>query len=420
MVHGCERYGPVSRTMGFFDGFGVPGVAPGCILAPVPRSGNGGTFPVASDPGWTAQATARGTERDPCHTIGQVVGRLRRGCPTAAFPIFEQSELVLLLGRLSKRTAASLALKGAVHELPANSGIGLANCRTGRWSASNVSGARFWYQLESQLVPDSIPRRRDSPSNAGPRHGLLKADHGETGGRSWRSPAACRHFRLPEGRLQTLFFADEAHFRADAGSSGQAWCPEGRHPALGTRAAQEVRRVQGQLLFGGVLWRPARWNRWSWRGPTQPNFGSLLLGHVAGGGTDRSSERDPGTTAGHRGQAVREYLRTPGLNLRLFNRCQPTVRQFNARSGTSGAEAQGGVVTGNSVPGCQNAVQGPGGFRGWQSHPLVFWPDVGKKRCEAPLPARSCNQGPAPGCASHSRLSTPRGQLFTLASWLSS
>ena len=71
---GCERYGPVSRTMGD----GCAGRAPAMILAPVPRERERWYALWLLTQGWTAQATAEALERDP-HTIGTVVGRLRRG-----------------------------------------------------------------------------------------------------------------------------------------------------------------------------------------------------------------------------------------------------------------------------------------------------------------------------------------------------
>ena len=111
----------------------VPGVRRRMILAPVPRERERWYALWLLTQGWTAQATAEALERDP-HTIGRwhgparpwtVVGRLRRGwahsldiravrwCPPAL------------------EAAQQVALKGAVQELPANSGMepGSFNCR---------------------------------------------------------------------------------------------------------------------------------------------------------------------------------------------------------------------------------------------------------------------------------------------------
>ena len=102
----------------------VPGVRRRMILAPVPRERERWYALWLLAQGWTAQATAEALERDP-HTIGRwhwtVVGRLRRGwahsldiravrwCPPAL------------------EAAQQAALKGAVQELPTNSGMELAN-----------------------------------------------------------------------------------------------------------------------------------------------------------------------------------------------------------------------------------------------------------------------------------------------------
>ena len=104
---GCERYGPVSRTMG-----------DGCAgRAPADDSGAGapgaGTV-VRSDPRLDRSGYRRGTGTldggwPPSARVGPQP-RAVRWCPPAL------------------EAAQQAALKGAVQELPANSGMELANC----------------------------------------------------------------------------------------------------------------------------------------------------------------------------------------------------------------------------------------------------------------------------------------------------
>ena len=109
----------------------VPGVRRRMILAPVPRERERWYALWLLTQGWTAQATAEALERDP-HTIGRW---------------------------LAAEASQQAALKGAVQELPANSGIGLAN-----WAlrqAQEESGLpvrlrALRYQPEPQHLPDPV------------------------------------------------------------------------------------------------------------------------------------------------------------------------------------------------------------------------------------------------------------------------
>ena len=118
----------------------VPGVRRRMILAPVPRERERWYALWLLTQGWTAQATAEALERDP-HTIGRwhwtVVGRLRRGWAHSL-------DIRALRWRPPVLEAAQqVALKGAVQELPANSGMELDPSASsgGKWSASTSPSA---------------------------------------------------------------------------------------------------------------------------------------------------------------------------------------------------------------------------------------------------------------------------------------
>ena len=125
------------------------------------------------------------------------------------------------------------------------------------------------------------------------------------------------------------------------------WVLKGE-PALVQLEQPEVRR-EGQLLFGGVF--GDRRGGMDGAGGEQQlrNIGSLP-GTVAGE-AQRSSERDLDNAPAHRGEAVREYLRTPGLNLRLFNLpgYSPDFNADEAVWGWAREEATGNLCLGTKV-----------------------------------------------------------------------
>ena len=92
----------------------------------------------------------------------------------------------------------------------------------------------------------------------------------------------------------------------------------------------------------------------------------------------------------HRGEAVREYLRTPGLNLRLVNLpgYSPDFNADEAIWGWAREEATGNLCLGSRVKVQERVgsfLVGLANRRG----------EV-KRRCRTVLP---CNQGPTPSCA---------------------
>ena len=115
----------------------------------------------------------------------------------------------------------------------------------------------------------------------------------------------------------------------------------------------------------------------------------------------------------HRGDAVREYLRTPGLNLRLLNPrfhggrlCRATARTSMPmrRSGAGRERRRRATCAWEAGAGCrrESAAFSP------------VCPD-GKRRSNTAV-APSCNQGPTPCCATPTpTLNTPK---MHIPSWL--
>ena len=145
------------------------------------------------------------------------------------------------------------------------------------------------------------------------------------------------------------FFADEAHFRADAELRGK-WVLKGKpalvdsnSPRYGAKASYYSAVC---LETGEVEWMELEGNSNSGKSAT-------FLGQLR--------ERHPGplnviwdNAPAHRGEAVREYLRTPGLGLRLVN-LPGYSPDFNADEAIWGWARE--EATGNLCLGSREAVQ---------------------------------------------------------------
>ena len=186
------------------------------ILAPTPRERERWHAIWLPAQGWTASATAEALERNP-HTIGRWASAFGEGGPASL--IFEQTGgSPPVLGE-----AEQAALKGAVQQPPAASGIGLAN-----WN----------WKVVREFVFESvgIELSRSSCMNwlhrlgfafKRPKKRLVKADEAK------REVFVAEYAALRDEVGRTggkIFFADEAHFRADAELRGK-WVPRGE-PAL--------------------------------------------------------------------------------------------------------------------------------------------------------------------------------------------
>ena len=165
--------------------------------------------------GWTAAAVGRALERD-AHTIGQWGRAFAEGAPRHWFlsrPVVPPALDVEQRGEL----------KSAVHQLPSEAGIELSNWN---WRAvRRFVEDRFGLALSRSSCLNSLHRLGFVLKR--PKKRLLKADSAR------RKAFVEEYAELQATAAQTgakIFFADEAHFQADADLRGK-WVLQGE-PAL--------------------------------------------------------------------------------------------------------------------------------------------------------------------------------------------
>ena len=303
------------------------------ILAPTPRERWYAILLLAQ--GLTAAATAEALERDP-HTIGRWASAFSEGGPAAL--IFEQTGG----SPPALDQAQQEELKGAVEQPPATAGIVMANWY---WKVvRQFVSERFGISLSRSSCLNWLHRLGFAFKR--PKKRLLKADE------SKRETFVAEYAVLWEEAQRTgarIFFADEAHFRADAELRGK-WVLKGK-PALvdssSPRYGEKASYYSAVCLeTGEVEWMELEGNSNS---GTSVAFLTQL------------KEKHPGplrviwdNAPAHRGEAVREYLRTPELELRLVN-LPGYSPDFNADEAVWGCARE--EVTGNLCLGSRAAVQ---------------------------------------------------------------
>ena len=203
--------------------------------------------------------------------------------------------------------AQQAALKGAVQELPGAAGIGMANWN---WRVVNrFVWERFGISLSRSSCLNYLHRLGFAFKR--PKKRLLKADDAK------RESFVAEYTALRDearGTGAKIFFADEAHFRADAELRGK-WVLRGE-PALvdstSPRYGEKASYYSAVCLeTGEVEWMDLEGNSNS--GTSAAFLGQLRERHS--GRLNVIWDNAPA----HRGEAVREYLRTPGSGLRLMN-----------------------------------------------------------------------------------------------------
>ena len=305
------------------------------ILAPTPRERERWYAILLLVQGLTAAATAEALERDPPHYRTLGVG-LRRG--RACGPDIRADRWFPPALDLAQQEE----LKGAVEQPPATAGIVMAN---------------WYWKVVRQFVSErfGISRCRSSCLNwlhrlgfafKRPKKRLLKAD--ESKRETFVAEYAAR-WEEAQRTGASIFFADEAHFRADAELRGK-WVLKGK-PALvdssSPRYGEKASYYSAVCLeTGEVEWMELEGNSNS---GTSVAFLTQL------------KEKHPGplrviwdNAPAHRGEAVREYLRTPELELRLVN-LPGYSPDFNADEAVWGWARE--EVTGNLCLGSRAAVQ---------------------------------------------------------------
>ena len=305
------------------------------ILAPAPRERERWHAIWLLAQGWTASGAAQALGRGSSHhwTMGR---RLWRGWACRLdFRAVRGVPPALCEAQQSK-------LRAAVQELPAMAGIELAN-----WNWKVVHQfvlERFGIVLSRSGCLNYLHRLGFAFKR--PKKRLLKADGAK------REAFVAEYAALTEEARRSgakIFFADEAHFRADAELRGK-WVLKGK-PALvdstSPRYGEKASYYSAVCLeTGEVEWMELDGNSNSGTSAAflfqlrQRRFGPLRV----------IWDNAPA----HRGEAVREYLRTPGLELRLVN-LPGYSPDFNADEAVWGWARE--EATGNLCLGSREAVQ---------------------------------------------------------------
>ena len=185
-----------------------------------------------------------------------------------------------------------------------------------------------------------------------PKKRLVKADEAK------REVFVEKYAALLEEARQTgakTFFADETHFRADAELRGK-WVLRGE-PALvdstSPRYCEKARYYSVVCLETGEV---------EWMDASAGSAGGQQQLRDLGRLPEATEGKHPGPLSviwdnapAHRGEVVREYLRTPGLGLRLVN-LPGYSPDFNADEDIWGWTRE--EATGNLCLGSRPAVQG--------------------------------------------------------------
>ena len=230
----------------------------------------------------------------------------------------------------------------AVQQLPASVGIGLANWN---WKAVHQF---VWRRCGTGLCRSSCLNwlHRLGFAFKRPKKRLVKADEAK------REVFAAKYAILRDEAKRIggkIFFADEAHFRADAELRGK-WALKGE-PALVDSTSP--RRGEKASYYSAVCLETGEVEWMGVEGNSNGESSVAFLGQL------REKHRGPlkvvwDNAPAHRGQALREYLRTPGLGLELVN-LPGYSPDFNADEAIWGWARE--EATGNLCLGSKAAVQ---------------------------------------------------------------
>ena len=263
-----------------------------------------------------------------------------------------------------------------MQQLPAAAGLDLAN-----WNWKVVH--RFvWERFGLSLCRSSCLTylRRLGFAFQRPKKRLLKADE-EKREAFVAAYAALREKAVGSGAK--IFFADEAHFRADAELRGR-WVLRGE-PALVNSSSP--RYGEKASYYSAVCLETGEVEWMDLEGNSNSGTSAAFL--------DQLRQRHSGplqviwdNAPAHRGEAVREYLRRPGLGLRLVN-LPGYSPDFNAPDFNADEAIWGWAreeATGNLCLGSRAAVQERvGSFLAR----LTSRKDEVKRRCRTVLQSRA-------------------------------
>ena len=233
-------------------------------------------------------------------------------------------------------------LKGAVQKPPEASGIELAN-----WYWKVVRQfvlERFGVELSRSTCLNYLHRMGFSFKR--PKKRLVKASE------SKREAFVAEYAALREEAHRTgarIFFVDEAHFRAEAELRGK-WVLKGE-PALVDSTSPQYGEKASYYSAVCLETGEVEWMELAGNSNSETSVGFL----------EQLRRRHRGrlnviwdSAPAHRGEALRKYLRTPGLNLKLVN-LPGYSPDFNADEVVWGWARE--EATGNLCLGSRTAVQ---------------------------------------------------------------
>ena len=264
-------------------------------------------------------------------------------------------------------------MKTAVQQTPAASGIELANWY---WKVvCQFASERFGISLSRSSCLNYLHRLGFSFKR--PKKRLLKASE------SKRETFVKEYAVLRDEAGRTgakVFFADEAHFRADAELRGK-WVLKGE-PALVDSSSPSYGEKASYYSAVCLETGEVEWMELEGNSNSETSVAFLM----------QLREKHPGplnviwdNAPAHRGEAMREYLRTPGLNLRLVN-LPGYSPDFNADEAIWGWARE--EATGNLCLGSRAAVQERvGNFLAG----LANRPDEVRRRCRTVLQSRAAS-----------------------------
>ena len=198
-------------------------------------------------------------------------------------------------------------MKGAVQELPEISGIEMANWNwkvvrqlVADWYGTSLSRSSCLNYLHRLGFAFKRPKKRLVKADEAKREAFV-AEYAALWDEAYRSGAK-------------IFFADEAHFRADAELRGK-WVLRGE-PALVDSSSP--RYGEKASYYSAVCLETGEVECMELKGNSNSGTSAAFLRQM------RQRHSGPlkviwDNAPAHRGEAVREFLQTPGLGLRLMN-----------------------------------------------------------------------------------------------------
>ena len=198
-------------------------------------------------------------------------------------------------------------MKAAVQEPPSQAGIELSNWN---WRAvRRFVEDRFGLALSRSCCLNYLHRLGFVLKR--PKKRLLKADPAR------REAFVAEYAALTAAARRTgakIFFADEAHFQADADLRGK-WVLKGEPALVGSTSPRRGEKVS---YYSAVCLETGEVEVMELEGNSNSETSTAFLRKL------RMRHAEPLTviwdnSPAHRGDAIRAYLTTPGLNLRLVN-----------------------------------------------------------------------------------------------------